>query len=376
MSLTNAQYDAIMRIYDKRQTENHHIWLERRREAFEAIPQLAEIDRSVAMNALEKVRRNLFPAAAAEKAQAGVAEAPILKQEGTDDTGAGALRKGSVDDAGVLRQKDVHDAGALRQEGTVFAGAGALRRKLLKEHGFPEDYLDPVYSCPLCRDSGLVNGKHCRCFDREVIRLFYTQSGLSSVLEKENFDHLSMKYYPADLIDPVSGRSSRMIMEKAVSDCRRFCSHYDEEPGFLLLTGLPGLGKTFLSHCIARELIESGHSVIYYSAGKLFDSLADAQFRRESTEPENAVDMNYLTGCDLLIIDDLGTELSNAFTSSAFFRLLNERMAENKGMVISTNLPMSDLKNLYSERIVSRIIERFTLISLFGKDIRVQKRIG
>lgn len=341
MSLTNAQYDAIMRIYDKRQTENHHIWLERRREAFEAIPQLAEIDRSVAMNALEKVRRNLFPAAAAEKAQAGVAEAPILKQEGT-----------------------------------VFAGAGALRRKLLKEHGFPEDYLDPVYSCPLCRDSGLVNGKHCRCFDREVIRLFYTQSGLSSVLEKENFDHLSMKYYPADLIDPVSGRSSRMIMEKAVSDCRRFCSHYDEEPGFLLLTGLPGLGKTFLSHCIARELIESGHSVIYYSAGKLFDSLADAQFRRESTEPENAVDMNYLTGCDLLIIDDLGTELSNAFTSSAFFRLLNERMAENKGMVISTNLPMSDLKNLYSERIVSRIIERFTLISLFGKDIRVQKRIG
>ena len=311
MSLTNAQYDAVMKQYDLRQLDNFHIMKKRREEAFAAVPLLKEIDRRVALGAVEKVRQSL----------SGRLSSP---QESAEEESW---------PANLPEKKE---------------NADLERRRLLKENGFPEDYLDPVFRCPDCRDTGLIGGKHCHCFDREVIRLFYAQSGLSS----------------------------RQIMETAVRSCRRFVSQFGSGGNYLLLTGQPGLGKTFLSHCIAKELIESGHSVIYLSAGTLFDRLAGAQFSRDSSLQESGPDPDYIRGCDLLIIDDLGTELTNAFTVSALFRLLNERISTGRAVIISTNLGLAELTNIYSERISSRILEHFTLVSLFGRDIRIRKRIG
>ena len=341
MGLTSSQYDAVMRVYDKRRISNHHIEEERRRIAYEAIPQLQDLDRAVASSAADRVRQLLSPM---DVHAAGGAAVPFRD----------LLRKmaGGVDPS----QK---------------------RRQLLREHGFPEDYLDPVYTCSKCRDTGLIGQKRCSCFEREVISLFYTQSNLAKVLEEENFSTFDMSFYPEDLKHPRTGKSSREIMEAAAAACRQFADGYmsGSQSDFLLLTGRAGVGKTFLTHCIAKELIDNGHSVIYYSAGELFDKLAESKFSKMSDEPDAMIDDEYLSGCDLLIIDDLGTELVNSFVGSALFQLLNSRISSGLGMVISTNLSIQELSRTYSERISSRILERFTLVEAFGNDIRVQKRL-
>ena len=341
MGLTSSQYDAVMRVYDKRRISNHHIEEERRRIAYEAIPQLQDLDRAVASSAADRVRQLLSPM---DVHAAGGAAVPFRD----------LLRKmaGGVDPS-------------------------LKRRQLLKEHGFPEDYLDPVYTCSKCRDTGLIGQKRCSCFEREVISLFYTQSNLSRVLENENFRTLDMSFYPDDLKHPKTGKSARQIMESAVASCRQFADNYKSgrQGGCLLLTGRPGVGKTFLTHCIAKELIDNGHSVIYYSAGELFDKLARSRFGREQDDGEDMTSDEYLSGCELLIIDDLGTEMVNSFVGSALFQLLNSRISRGLGIVISTNLSVQELSRTYSERISSRILESFTLVEAFGTDIRVQKRL-
>lgn len=340
MSLTNEQYDAVMRVYDKRRMDNHHVEEERRKEAYLRIPELSSLDRAVAFSAVSKVRGSLSPMDAHAAGGAAVPFREMLKKA------AGGM---SPDER---------------------------RRKLLREHGFPEDYLDPVYTCRDCRDTGLINGRHCHCFKKEVIRLFYTQSGLEDVLKKENFGTFDLRFYPDDMIDQESGKSSREIMSSVLNSCRSFADHYGngKQTDFLFLTGQPGRGKTFLTHCIAKELIDKGFSVIYYSAGELFDRMADARFSRDgSTEIQSGDE--YILDCDLLIIDDLGTELVNSFVGTAFFRLLNSRISGGRGMVISTNMPVQEISKRYSERISSRIIESFKILKVFGVDIRTQKRL-
>ncbi len=342
MGITNSQYDAIMRVYEKRRTDNHHVEEERRRIAYEAIPELSKLDRAVASLSAQAVRESL------------------MNEAGQRDLTSFA----SLDE--LLRQAfDGHSP-------------DERRRELLKMHAFPPDYLDPVWTCPDCRDTGWVNGRHCHCFDREVVSLFYTQSGLGEVLERENFDTFRLSCYREDLIDEKSGRSSRDIMTAALNTCRRFAANYgrDTQKDYLLLNGAAGLGKTFLTHCIAKELIDKGRSVIYYSAGELFDLLARTRFGAGEDEAADDFDDEYMTGCDLLIIDDLGTELTNNFVCSALFQLLNTRIAHGRGMVISTNLSLTDIGRNYSDRISSRLMEHFTLVHAFGEDIRVRKRIG
>ena len=341
MGLTRSQYDAIMRVYDKRRISNHHIEEEHRRIAFEAVPELQELDQAVAASAAKRVKQLLSPM---DAHAAGGAAVPFRD---------------------LLRKM----AGGMDPE--------QKRRKLLKEHSFPEDYLDPVYTCSLCQDTGLIGQKRCSCFEREVISLCYTQSNLSRVLENENFRTLDMSFYPDDLKHPKTGKSARQIMESAVASCRQFADNYKSgrQGGCLLLTGRPGVGKTFLTHCIAKELIDNGHSVIYYSAGELFDKLARSRFGREQDDGEDMTSDEYLSGCELLIIDDLGTEMVNSFVGSALFQLLNSRISRGLGIVISTNLSVQELSRTYSERISSRILESFTLVEAFGTDIRVQKRL-
>jgi DNA replication protein DnaC len=250
------------------------------------------------------------------------------------------------------------------------------RRKLLKEHSFPEDYLDPVYTCSRCQDTGLIGQKRCSCFEREVISLFYTQSNLAKVLEEENFSTFDMSFYPEDLKHPRTGKSSREIMEAAAAACRQFADGYmsGSQSDFLLLTGRAGVGKTFLTHCIAKELIDNGHSVIYYSAGELFDKLAESKFSKMSDEPDAIIDDEYLSGCDLLIIDDLGTELVNSFVGSALFQLLNSRISSGLGMVISTNLSMDQIADRYSPQVASRIGGLYRELTFFGEDIRLKDK--
>lgn len=319
-----------MRLYSRRQTEDSRIEQARRSEAYRKIPELSALDREVSEDAVRRVRASLQGDAPSSAPPSSL----------------------SYDER---------------------------RRSLLTAHGYPAGYLDPVFSCPDCHDTGYIGTVPCHCFRQAAIDLFYTQSGLRDVLERENFDTFSPDWYPEDLTDPVSGMSSRKIMEDIHRQCLDFAEHYDALASpFLLMTGNPGLGKTFLSHCIAKKLMDSGHSVIYYSAAELFGHLADIQFRQRQdvSGEEEAFDAGYLTSCDLLIIDDLGTEMANSFTASSLFRLLNTRCAARRGLIISTNLTLGELSSVYSERIASRLAGTFTLLQFFGQDVRVQKRLS
>ena len=160
-----------------------------------------------------------------------------------------------------------------------------------------------------------------------------------------------------------------------MSLCRNFIDNFEHvQKNNLLFLGNAGVGKTFLSHCIAYELINSGRTVLYLTAFQLFDLLKQHAFQKEGTEPETT--MEHILGCDLLIIDDLGTELNNSFTSSQLFLCMNERLLRKKATIISTNLSLRQLSQAYSERVLSRIMEHYQILNIYGEDIRLKKAFG
>ena len=196
---------------------------------------------------------------------------------------------------------------------------------------------------------------------------------IRNILDKENFSTCSLSYYSRNHIDPLTGRSSLESMETALNVCHNFVDTFSKEFHNILLYGDTGVGKTFLSHCIAKELMDSAYSVIYFTAAGLFDILAENTFGKRQDKDSDVFEHIY--DCDLLIIDDLGTELPNSFTVSQLFICLNERILRQKSTIISTNLALEDIKSIYSERTFSRISSNYTILRITGDDIRIQKKL-
>ena len=192
-------------------------------------------------------------------------------------------------------------------------------------------------------------------------------------MAEENFDTFSFDYYSNEITEKAGGDTSLERIVKVVETCRRFVRDFDNVFANLFFYGDTGVGKTFLSHCIAKELLDSTHSVVYFSAQELFSAFARNRFEK-SEETEGYADAIY--DCDLLIIDDLGTELTNSFVASELFLCINERLTNHRSTIISTNLSLKAFAEIYSERIFSRISSNYTMLKLFGKDIRIMKKIG
>ena len=325
MPLQNAQYDAIMREYDRRRHFHRHQLEERKEALFQSIPRLLEIQNEIASLSVRAVRLRL-----------------------------------SGSDADSQKCKD--DIQALAKE----------RKELLTKNGYPEHYLDMQYDCPDCEDTGYISSEKCHCFKKAAVDLLYTQSNMREILQKENFSHFSFDYYSDTIRDEITGLTARQSAHDAVMQARQFIDSFGKEFRNLFLHGNTGVGKTFLTNCIAKELIDRAHCVIYFSAFDLFHALAQNTFQRDSGSEDIQEDI--LT-CDLLIIDDLGTELTNSFVTTALFQCINERILRKKPTIISTNLSLDQFKELYSERIFSRITSNYTMIKLIGKDIRIQKRL-
>ncbi|MGN0291664.1 MAG: ATP-binding protein, partial [Lachnospiraceae bacterium] len=223
-----------------------------------------------------------------------------------------------------------------------------------------------------CQDTGYIGQERCHCFKQAAIDLVYTQSNLKSILEKENFSTFSFSYYSKEQTNPATNLSALETAEIAVAECKRFIADFDKEFSNLFLYGDTGVGKTFLSNCVAKELLDNGHSVIYFTSFELFHIFEKNVFERDRDMKES---YQNIFDCDLLIIDDLGTELSNSFTVSQLFLCLNERILRKKSTIISTNLGLNQLADIYSERTFSRISSNYTMIKLFGDDIRIKKKL-
>lgn len=316
MVLTRSQYDTIMREYEHRRDRSRRIGETRLAEIYKRIPEYRNIDDSIPGSAMAFTRRILSGDPQAEQEMAS-----LLAQ---------------------LQEK---------------------KKNLLTQSGYPADYLEPAYECSLCHDTGYVNGEKCSCFRRRVSEILHEQSHISDLLEKENFSTLSYQYHTGD---------NRESYVKAVNAAKAFADDFDSHDRNMLFMGTVGTGKSFLCNCIAKALLDTTHSVLYFSAVELFRELADHVFDKEHSNLQDFYDILYES--DLVVIDDLGTEQTNSFVCTYLFTFLNERHLRGKSTIISTNLSLRDISDRYSERVTSRIVEYYDICELKTSDIRMQKR--
>ena len=268
----------------------------------------------------------------------------------------------------------------------VFAGGDAERlmaqareenqelqreREWILDTTFEEGFLDETPICPTCSGSGYVGSTMCECL-LELCRQEQKKELTFLSAGRESFDQFRLDYYP-ERVDPKTGFSPRAVMERTYQVCRRYAFSFNMKSGNLLFSGNTGLGKTFLSACIARTVADSGYSVVYESAGHLFQTLEKARF--ESNEDNRAAAAKY-NGCDLLIVDDLGTELPGQFVTAALYSLVNDRLLEGKPTIISTNLTEEDLVRRYNPQIASRLRGSYRRVAFVGEDIRLLKNRG
>lgn len=243
-------------------------------------------------------------------------------------------------------------------------------KALLAAGGFSEDYIDPIYSCEKCLDSGIYNGKRCSCFMDEVKRFQYKELNESSVMSLSSFESFQLSYYP-DKIEE-GDRSIRQIMGDIYDFCRKYAREFHLPDKGILMYGGTGLGKTHLSLAIGREVIDEGHSVIYGSAPDLFRKIEKEHF---GSSEDNRDTVQLLQDCDLLIMDDLGAEFDSKFNQSAMYNLINTRMNLGRPVIVNTNYTIPELQDRYGGRIVSRILT-MEVLPFCGEDIRVLRKIN
>ena len=323
MALSNSQYNAIMREYERLQAESRSELRARKEKIYAAVPKLRALELQAGNSAMERFRTAV-------------------------KTGNRAAVEGF---SGELRDLE------------------AEKRRLLAEAGYPADALEPRFRCPDCRDTGMADGQRCHCFKARAAELLYSQSGLRRIIERENFDRFSLELYDDQRVITKVGMTERAYMEKQLERCRRYAAGFREKRENLLFRGNTGVGKSFLSHCIAKELIDQGFAVLYLGAAELFECMAAVSMDREE-DLSRKEQYDLIFSADLLIIDDLGTEMMNSLTISQFFNLLNARDVPEKGTVISTNLSLTMLRDTYTERITSRILSGYSIIELYGDDLR------
>ncbi|MBQ9935632.1 MAG: ATP-binding protein [Lachnospiraceae bacterium] len=319
----------IKKEYEQTRQDNQRMELERRREVFEKCPAYEELDNEATSSYISLIRDRI---------------------------------SGGIDSSDISIQSIKDKA--------------ARKKQLLREAGFPENFLDPIYTCSKCEDTGFVGQERCSCFREKLVNKLYLQSNLSNILEKENFSTFNLDYYSKDRIQGYDF-SPYDNMTKVLSSAKSFVENFGTSSsgrGNILIYGEVGLGKTFLTNCIAKGVLDKGHKVFYLSSNELFQNILSPYLMNQ--EKALAELYKYVYTCELLIIDDLGTELINSFTLSNLFEIINQRNIHGLSTLISTNLGLKDLKAKYSERIMSRLVESYTVYNIYGDNIRYQKRFN
>ena len=330
MGIDRSQFKKILNIIDQRRLKNQQLHYERKDRLYREFTELKTIDEKIASLSSGATRR-------------------MMENPGHRDTIMAELQ---TEIQTLTRRKE----------------------SILLDAGYSSDYLKPIYDCHDCEDTGYINGEKCHCLKEEIMKYAYGQSNLSHVLAIENFETFSLDYY-SDTPLKEGQKSPKSIAQRNYKICYDFSLNFGKSNTNLLLFGQAGLGKTFLCNAIAKEILDQGHSVIYVTAFHLFKMISAYRFRKDD-DPVSYEDIQAIYDCDLLIIDDLGTENSNSFTTSELFSLLNSRLLDEKPVVISTNLNPSSLTDQYSDRIASRIIGNYLTLGFVGSDIRIKKKFN
>lgn len=332
MGISNTQYRDILFQYDQTRMKNQRLLNKRYETLYRKFPELKEIHDKIIELSLQQAAIELLTPEQAEEQRSS-----------------------------YLEKKDA-----------------LLARKaaILKENHYPADYLNPFYTCADCKDTGFIKSNTpCHCFKQAKLRALYENSNLADALERENFNTFCEELYDETTIHENLSITPRENIRRIREACLDFIKYFDNAYENLLLYGPTGVGKTFITHCIAKELLDTAHTVVYLTSLQLFDMLEKNKFQREDTYAANE-QISYMLDSDLLIIDDLGTELSNSFTISQLYYFIEERHHKQKSTIISTNLSFSDLRERYSERIFSRFTGYYDFKQIIGNDIRIQKALN
>lgn len=325
MSLTNSQVDELMRNYNRTQNRNNRIHEARLKEVGDKV----YADFGVSLLELNAEKISLF------------------------------------------KSKLFSDADTCRAADDKIASINAKENELIKKAGFSEDYLNPIYTCELCHDTGYIGNQKCQCFKKAGIELLYENTNNKNLDRTHTFENFDFSLFPKDT-EPRFGVSPYDNAKSIVKFCKGYVSDFDAKSRNIFFYGNVGAGKTYLTDCISNELIQTLHSVIYTCAHDFFNMVADYEFNRNTSDKSPAYTASLLE-CDLLVIDDLGSENINSFTQSTLFYYINERLLLSKSTIISSNYALDDIRQMYSERISSRIFGSYTQIPVFGNDLRVQK---
>lgn len=239
--------------------------------------------------------------------------------------------------------------------------------RLLQAEGFPADYLEPHYSCKNCRDTGYIDGKMCGCMKKLLREESYRRLNALTPLSLSTFESFRLNYYSAKP-EGEGQKSPREQMERVLSNCRRYAENFTFSSSSLLFQGRTGLGKTHISLAIANKVIQKGFGVVYCSVNNLVTQLEREHFGKDDGDTEKT-----LLDCDLLILDDLGTEFRSSFSVAEIYNIVNTRLMTQKPTIISTNLTIQELQERYTERFASRILGNYVRNIFEGKDNRLQK---
>ncbi|MDO4744019.1 MAG: ATP-binding protein [Clostridia bacterium] len=239
------------------------------------------------------------------------------------------------------------------------------KAELLKKNGFSEEYLNDIYSCNKCRDTGFVEGRRCECLKSLIVKNIGENSNLTEHMREQKFENFDISLFANQ--DGNSAKTLK-VMQTVCDKAMDFSETFDKTKGNFLIMGNAGTGKTFITSCIGNRALERGKTVYYQTAFRLFEIFENAKFGKGDDDAAEIV--KYVYDVDLLIIDDLGTEFTTQFTTAALFDIINSRIIAGKSTVISSNLGFEELSNLYSQRITSRFIGDYQLVQTMGKDLR------
>lgn len=324
--LTDSQYNAISRIYDARRSDAMRLKDSRINELYEAVPEIKEID---------------------DELSSGSVSAGIL-----------ALR-GNPTELNLLRRKN---------DGLI-----EKKKKLIVKAGYPENYLDDIYYCPLCKDTGKTETGRCECYDKTVINEFFLDADRRELLNREQFNTIKLEMYSEDVVDLETGKTERVIAQDSLISALNFTENFGKSFTNLLISGNTGTGKTHLANAIAKKLIDNGVSVLYLSATDFFELCKKLKMAQFEDYKHAETELNFVLGAECLIIDDLGTEAGTGSTHSQLFNCIEKRFLKKLPTVITTNLSKEDLGARYSDRIKSRLLSNYKYLKMPGDDNRLKR---